>query len=410
MKSLNLKWIPVLLLTGLLTACTITSTTDPAPTTVPQPIATPTLEPTSQTPLTEGATAVPATDTPIPITPSPTPHILEGWLSNANEGHSMAINNGASLFLVRDADLWRAQPDGSGVEQLTFDGRFQRDPNDDNLAFLHNPIVSPNGRFITFSNDFETLYLVDVTGTQPVQALSARSDEVAWSPDNQQMAYINRQGIITLLDVTTGELKPLANQPIFYLGNLIFSPDGRFLAYNCCFIGQESPTTGEIRVITLENGHEEIVGETWSSIGGGRPALCWLSPSKVVTRDKIALANAQQCAYPYESASRISPDGSQAVYLGLLTPDDSVYFRRLIVSDSTNDKIHWQRDFEVILRQASWSLDGQQIFLHVAGEEAWPSNGTSDEAIYALPADGSGDLSLVLENAILLDVIPSWGN
>ena len=322
----------------------------------------------------------------------------------------MAINNGASLFLVRDADLWRAQPDGSGVEQLTFDGRFQRDPNDDNLVFLHNPIVSPNGRFITFSNDFETLYLVDVTGTQPVQALSARSDEVAWSPDNQQMAYINRQGIITLLDVTTGELKPLANQPIFYLGNLIFSPDGRFLAYNCCFIGQESPTTGEIRVITLENGHEEIVGETWSSIGGGRPALCWLSPTKVVTRDKIALANAQQCAYPYESASRISPDGSQAVYLGLLTPDDSVYFRRLIVSDSTNDKIHWQRDFEVILRQASWSLDGQQIFLHVAGEEAWPSNGTSDEAIYALPADGSGDLSLVLENAILLDVIPSWGN
>ena len=34
--------------------------------------------------------------------------------------------------------------------------------------------------------------------------------------------------------------------------------------------------------------------------------------------------------------------------------------------------------------------------------------GTSDDAIYALPADGSGEPELVLENAVLLDVIPPW--
>jgi Tol biopolymer transport system component len=339
--------------------------------------------------------------------PTPTPERIEGWLTNENAGHSFLIGSGASLFFLRDADLWRARPDSSGIEQLTFGGLFRRDPNDDNIAFLHNPLVSPDGRFITFSNDFDTLYLVDVTGTQPVQELSARSDEVVWSPDNQKMAYINKQGIITLLDVTKGELTPLANHPIFDFGNLVFSPDGRSLAYNCCFTGQESPTTGEIRVITLANGHEDTVGETWSSIGGGSPSLCWISPNEVVTRDKIRLDNPDHCSDPF-GIPATSPDKSLEAFLGLLSPDDDVYFRRLIVMNTTTDEILWQRDFEVILRKARWSLDGQQLFLHVSGEESWPRHGTSDDAIYVLPADGSSELKLILENAVLLNVIPAW--
>ena len=49
-------------------------------------------------------------------------------------------------------------------------------------------------------------------------------------------------------------------------------------------------------------------------------------------------------------------------------------------------------------------------FLHVAGDGAWPRNGTNDDAIYTLSVDGSGELILVLENAVLFDVIPAWGN
>jgi Tol biopolymer transport system component len=267
--------------------------------------------------------------------------------------------------------------------------------------------VSPNGRFITFSNDFDILYLVDITGTQPVQELSARSDEVAWSPDSQQMAYINQQGIIILLDVAKGELTSLANHPRFDIGNLVFSPDGRSLAYSCCFVWQESRASGEIRVITLANGHEDTVGETWSSIGGGSPSLCWIGPREVTTVDKIPADYPDHCSRP--PYSTISPDETQQASLGLLNPDDNVYFRRLIVKNTATDEVVWQRDFDVILRWVGWSLDGPQLFLHVAGEEFWPRNGTNDDAIYALPADGSSDLQLVLENAVLLDVIPAWG-
>lgn len=329
---------------------------------------------------------------------------------NESEENSYTINKGASLFFARSADLWRAQPDGSGIEQLTFGGLFRRDPHDDNIVFLHNPLVSPNGRFITFSNDFDTLFLIDITNTQPVQELAARSDEVAWSPDSQQLAYINQQGLITLLDVVKGELTLLANHPIFGFGNLVFSPDGRSLAYNCCFTGQESPTTGEIRVITLANGHEGTVGETWSSIGGGSPPLCWIGQNEVTTGDKIQSDYPEHCSYPYTGVAAISPDKTQVASLGLLSPDDNIYFRRLIVTNTSTNEILWQRDFDVNLRRAIWSLDGKRLFLHIADEEFWPRNGTSDDTIYSLSADGNGDLELVLENAVLLDVLPAWEN
>lgn len=412
MKHSNsiLLWLVFL---GLLAACTPpaepVSVTRPVTAVPATPIALATATTTPTVTLTPWVTVTPKASPTLP-TPTPTPVHIEGWLTNETTANAATINSGAYLFFARDADLWRAQPDGSGIEQLTFGGLFQRDPNDDNLVFLHNPLVSPDGRFITFSNDFETLYLVDVTGTQPVQPLSARSDEVAWSPDSQQLAHLDPQGTITVLDVATGVLTTLANQPRFDVGNLVFAPDGRSLAYHCCFTGQKSPTTGDIRVITLANGQENTVGETWSSIGGGKPPLCWVSPGEVTTVDKIQADYPDDCSHPYNGSSAISPDETQQLSLGLLSPDDNVYFRRLIVRNTATDEVVWQRDFDVILRRVSWSPNGPLLFLHVAGEEFWPRNGTSDDAIYALAADGSGELMLVLENAVLLDVIAAWGN
>jgi len=335
---------------------------------------------------------------------------IEGWLTNETTANAAIIDSGAYFFFARDADLWRARPDGSDIEQLTFGGLFQRDPNDDNIVFLHNPLVSPDGRFITFSNDFETLYLVDITGAQPVQPLSARSDEVAWSPDSQQMAYLDPQGTIILLDVATGVLTTLANQPRFDVGNPVFAPDGRSLAYSCCFVWQDSTAIGDIRVITLASGQEDTVGETWSSIGGGSPSLCWIGPGEVTTVDKIQADYPDYCSHSYKGSSTISPDETQQLSLGLLSTDDNVYFRRLIVRNTATDEVVWQRDFDMILRWVSWSPDGPLLFLHVAGDAFWPRNGTSDDAIYALAADGNGELLLVLENAVLLDVIAAWGN
>lgn len=412
-SNLNLLW---LLFFSFLAACTpptepvsVTRPITAVPAT-PTALATPTTTPTvTLTPFPTVTPWVTVTPKASPISPTPTPVHIEGWLTNETTANAATINSGAYLFFARDADLWRARPDGSGIEQLTFGGLFQRDPNDDNLVFLHNPLVSPDGRFITFSNDFETLYLVDITGKQPVQPLSARSDEVAWSPDSQQLAYLDPQGTITVLDVATGVLTTLANQPRFDVGNLVFAPDGRSLAYHCCFTDQESPTTGEIRVITLANGQEDTVGETWSSIGGGSPPLCWIGPDEVTTADKIQADYPDDCSHAYNGSSTISPDGTQQLSLGLLSPDDNVYFRRLIVQNTATDEVVWQRDFDVILRRAVWSPDGPLLFLHVAGDESWPRNGTSDDAIYALATDGSGDLQLVLENAVLLDVIPAWG-
>ena len=416
MKRSNaiLFWLVFL---SLLTACTLptepVSVTRPvtAVPTTPIALATATTTPTvTLTPFPTFTPWVTVTPKASPTSPTPTPLHLKGWLTNETTANATLINSGAYLFFARDADLWRARPDGSDVEQLTFGGLFQRDLNDDNLVFLHNPLVSPDGRFITFSNDFETLYLVDITGKQPVQPLSARSDEVAWSPDSQQLAYLDPQGTITILTIATGELRALANPPRFDVGNLVFAPDGRSLAYHCCFTGQESPTTGEIRVITLANGQENTVGETWSSIGGGSPPLCWIGPDEVTTRDKVQADNPDNCTYPYNSASTLSPDKTQQAFLALLSPDDNVYFRRLGVMNTTTDELVWQRDFDVILRRVSWSPDGTLLFLHVVGDEVWPRNGTSDDAIYALAADGSGELVLVLENAVLLDVIAAWGN
>ena len=338
--------------------------------------------------------------------------IVSSYQSTGSPKTVRLMASGATLFFTRDADLWRAQPDGSGLEQLTTGGFFVHDPLDDNIVFFRDPIVSPDGRFITFINDFGTLNLIDVTGAQPVQTLDATDDEIAWAPHSHLMAYAY-QSKLRLFHVTTGEVETLHDSPIAGLGNMVFSPDGRFLAYSCCFTstGEDSGvSTGEIRVLKLLDGSETTVGETWSSIGGGTPTLCWTTDNEVMTIDDERLENPSRCSFQAKGISALSPDGTQIAYLSTLNAADDVYFRRLTVKDSTTDEILWQRDFDVLLRHVSWSVDSQQLFLHAAEEQWWPANGTRDDAIYTLPTNGSGDLELVLENAVLLDVIAAWSN
>ena len=324
-----------------------------------------------------------------------------------------AIKTGAPILFARDNDLWRADRNGQNIQRLT-EGNLLADwfaPNEIGDPWWMGGLppqvhVSPDGRWLAFTQTGRNLVVIDITGTEPprLHDLDGWASIFTWSPDSQSIAYnktphflLNSdQSGIFIYDIAAGSAHRLLAQDG---GNLVWSPDGRFLAFACCFdfdAGIE-PSPGEIRQVELATGQETIVGETWTGVASGSPPICWDADGAV----GIETANPATCSFERPYLSAISPDNQQTAVLSLRFPGDEELFRLLLVKDRASDEILWQQEIP-LAQTAFWSPDGQSLLL---GNNYFYGK---DAAIWQIPADGGAAAKLLLPNALLLDLIVAW--
>lgn len=96
---------------------------------------------------------------------------------------------------------------------------------------------SPDGTQIAYISDAtgETeLYLQNVAGGEPMQ-LTHKNDTYIrgfkWSPDSKKIVYMDRKNRVNLLDVASGKVSLLLQDPMGVPGGVTFSPDSEWLTY-----------------------------------------------------------------------------------------------------------------------------------------------------------------------------------
>ncbi len=182
--------------------------------------------------------------------------LLSPLASGAAEGNRLAF--------VRGGNIWIADSQGAGAQQLTLSGKAGA------------PALSRDGSRVAFTNlegNKNAIYVAP-SGGGPLQRVKLSGMAEAWAPaftpDGKSLALVTRFNVqkrrvdgdvqeyathaISLVDLETGKVRHVVKTPNHYMDGgdlyegLAVSPDGRVLAY------QESGTdvSGGFVVLTLD--------------------------------------------------------------------------------------------------------------------------------------------------------------
>ncbi len=346
-----------------------------------------------------GTACVGRINAPTPILPTLTP--------------ASTLNTGPIILFAVDDDLWQTTLYGNQVDRIT-DGRILNwgmGQGDDWLlaAKWRPPQASPDGRWITVSPTGRDIILVDVaTGVQ--QQVSLPGAPVAtWSPDSRYFAYSPDSSVssssddLYLYDIQTQQsrhLLQLDKDDGVGIVSIVWSPDGRFIAFGCCFNADTNngAFTGKVQQIEVATGNIETVREMWSSIGGGYPELCWTVDGPMILESiKEEVDGSFPCSYRQRVNTK-SPDGDLMVSLSPASLDDAFWTgpSLLTIKMSLTDSVLWQYEIEENVKRIAWSPDSQYLFL---------DNDQNSSPIWRVKADGLSELEIVVDDGYLLDVI-----
>ena len=110
------------------------------------------------------------------------------------------------LFLRRDGDLYRVDPDGANLKRLTEGNKyveFRLSPKDSHGS-TDGPDISPDGKqvaFIALKDGVPNVFIMNLDGSGRKQLTSRSSacGRVKWSPDGKQVAFVSFEGKHTQL-------------------------------------------------------------------------------------------------------------------------------------------------------------------------------------------------------------------
>jgi Tol biopolymer transport system component len=246
-----------------------------------------------------------------------------------------------------DDDIYLMKPDGSEVEQLT------NEPGRD-----YEPDASPDGKRVVFASqraggDSAQLHLIDTDGSN-VERLTFSADGATgrilddyaeWSPNGKQITFqrttIPEEGKpaadIWLVDLETGEERPLTETPGVWDSTPTFTADGNAIIF-------ESNRSGSFELYRLP-------------LDGGEAI-------RLMEREGN------------ESEAKASPDGKQIAFVSDQDGDFDVY-----VMDADGGNVRALTNAEGNDRCPQFSPDGKRI--------AFSSERDGNPEIYVMNADGS---------------------
>lgn len=201
--------------------------------------------------------------------------------------------------------IWKINPDGSGLAQLSKPASDAQDVD---------PVLSGDGKFILFTSTrggSPGIWRMLADGTQPERICDG--DQGEWSPDGKQIV-LRRQERIVVRDLAGGQEKVLSPADWPHCSAPAFSPDGKTIA----FAARWDAGNG-IYVVPAAGGTPTKVYDKqgacephWSP-DGSRIAyetethICAINPDGTKNRPVTVFGGVQRYA-------RYSPDGKQLVF------------------------------------------------------------------------------------------------
>jgi tricorn protease-like protein len=135
-----------------------------------------------------------------------------------------------------------------------------------------SPVWSPDGAHIAYIVYRRGVFILEVTNGHAWQVASGDHYNLAWSPDGRYLASLglmeqtDRDVLIIVHDLDTGESYPLFDESLRAVGTPSWSPDGRFVA----FVGSEGVVENDIYLFDLDTGDfhrvTEGMGVAWTPV------------------------------------------------------------------------------------------------------------------------------------------------
>jgi Tol biopolymer transport system component len=113
--------------------------------------------------------------------------------------------------------------------------------------FPTNHAWSPDGRSLTYQDEFDRLWLTKADGSDYRQLTDFPVSEAVWSPPDSQVAYVaQRSGdtALEIIDVQTGEMRPLSGGDDYAESSPHWTPDGAHLIF-ARYVAQNQPASAE---------------------------------------------------------------------------------------------------------------------------------------------------------------------
>ncbi|HHX43681.1 MAG TPA: hypothetical protein GX714_06805, partial [Chloroflexi bacterium] len=277
--------------------------------------------------------------------------------------------------------------------------------------------ISPNGRWIAQWAGGSGMLLVDVTGGAQGWLPGPVSSNVAWSPDGRTLAWSpdpdapgSPAGVVELYayDTERGWVERLFQgdrDRWDSLSHLVWSPDGRRIAFTCCLevILVNGEYKGDalldVHALDVARGDTRYLDRIESHLGSGT-SLCWTVAGGVtITREEGIVCS--PVTRPREAWR--SPDGALYASWVPADPEDRVGqgASRLTVLRWDTREVVWERALDITVGALRWSPDGAYLLL---------DDGEPDTLIWRLSADGAGEPKVVIEAGLVIDVVPQWAD
>jgi eukaryotic-like serine/threonine-protein kinase len=168
----------------------------------------------------------------------------------------------------KQGEVWIMNADGSNRKQLTI-----------NAGSNHNPVVSPDGRYVVFTSarsGSRHVWRMNIEGSDQRQLTNGLAEFLpSISPDGQWVVYSSlNSGKLTLwkIPINGGTPIEIINREGI---NAVVSPDGKQIAY--LFTEQAPPEAppNRIGIIPFEGGENIKTFEIPPGLGGARTILHW---------------------------------------------------------------------------------------------------------------------------------------